>query len=469
MDKLSTITGNSCKQPFQLLLWNKWGLKWKSPCEGSCSIEADVNRMKHAMGRSDKSPLSFLAAAIEEETTIHGFLTEYLSKASFLIARGREVTESVQSLQNMESKPAAVVPLLNMMKNVPALQQGLRAQCTVELLRLLRLKLGSVWESVKASEHKDSHVLSNTSALIAEGILLYPFDTDLQSYSQDVGNLMREQTEGKMVETILEATGKIRGTDIEDVKSFKEAIDDFMTQVKDVGGTGNLTQEQESSFLLTEHTFFNFIRKHYTKIHDHLALFESIAQAGQKIASLVGAKQISDVMQAFTEAITMEKLKSAHDSLGGPPVADPEDKYLSSCLGLLRQKMKIESIMKELSGNEFQLKDQFDHSMQSVNSLIDKVKKQWTKMVKQKVSEKWESLKKVAGGKETGHWLDGYQGANCWDTLLQHAKKVLLVGNPVALQTLHTETHEAMRRGPPMNKRSEAGDISKKTLTQITF
>eukprot|EP00971_Amphidinium_carterae_P348674 6490620-Amphidinium_carterae.7 len=396
------------------------------------------------------------------------YLNEYISKSSFLIARGHEVTDIVVALQNMESKPAAVVPLLNMMKTVPALQQGLRPVCTIELLKLLRLKLGEVWEAVNASAEKDEHVLSNTSVLMAEAILLFPFDTDLQACSQDVAKLMREQNEGKMVEGILNAAEKIKSISAKDIKHFKEAIDEFLSQVKDVGGTSKLTAEQEGVFIGTEAALITFIQEHYTKMQDQMALFESIAQVGLKIASLIGSRGMADMMQALVEAISMEKLKTAHAVLGGPPDTDPEDKYLSSCLGLIRQQLKVQGIIKDLTGTKFKLQVQLDHSLTGVKGLIDNVKKQWTEMVKNKVTEKWESLKIIAGGKEQGHWLDGYQGGNCWDTLLQHGKKVLLVGDPKALPSLHTETHEAIGRGPPIYKRSEA-TLAKTTITEITF
>jgi hypothetical protein len=141
-----------------------------------CMLQADVMRVKGAMGKTNKSVVTQVAAAVESNQWYSMRLQDYLDHLPAMLEKGHLVAKFTSSLAAMHMPSECISVLHDMVKEVAVLSQSLRAGSTSDLQDQLLDKLRKLWSEIADSACASSvKLLQQVSSLFSDASLVSPW------------------------------------------------------------------------------------------------------------------------------------------------------------------------------------------------------------------------------------------------------------------------------------------------------
>eukprot|EP00971_Amphidinium_carterae_P337334 6474085-Amphidinium_carterae.2 len=375
------------------------------------------------MGKSGRSTLVTVAVALESNPWLVGRLTEYVSKAPAMMKSGVEIEKALRSLQALPEDTTACDYLHELVVAVPTWQASLRTGARDELLQVLRAKLQSMWVHLKVVQ--ESSMLQKVSQLLHHASLLWPLDTTLQAWVQDVGQLMQAATKGDM---LTELQKKCQA-DVMDTQAISATVHELVTMLASLG-TGiadesvlseshvraiNGACKQILTFALSSNPMEDATWKQMhqaTEMGLKLALFNSSSRANAE-------EDLAFVSCTLSLVAAMKKLEKAE--------ASTEADKLMYTLALQRARDKMIQAMKSERLGSHPCFAKFSLIQDQCAEQLTKVKVALLRDSKAQLQAQLAIVSKVAGGTEVAetHWLDGMTSST-FQGLVEHAAKSLL-------------------------------------------
>ncbi len=157
-----------------------------------CMLQADVLRVKGAMGKTNKSVLTQVAAAVESSQWYSMRLQDYLDHLPAMLEKGHLVAKFSSRLDAMHMPSECISELHDMVKEVAVLSQCLRAGSTSDLQDQLLNKLRKLWSQIEDSPGSSVNpkVLQQVSSLFSDASLVFPMDSSIAAITLACGEML---------------------------------------------------------------------------------------------------------------------------------------------------------------------------------------------------------------------------------------------------------------------------------------
>eukprot|EP00971_Amphidinium_carterae_P120896 2394970-Amphidinium_carterae.4 len=379
------------------------------------------------MGKSGRSTLVTVAVAIESNPWMVARLTEYVSKSPAMLKSGKEIEKALQMLQSLPQDVSACDTLNELVLSLPTWQSSLRAGACDELLGVLRVKLQSMCLHIKGV--KETAMLQKLSQVLHHASLLWPLDTDLQGYVQEVGQVMQAASKGDMLTELQKKCQAFIDADVKDLQAMSTTVHELVTMLASLG-----TGIADESALNKSHTSamdgackqIMTLALHHDPMHE--GAWKQILQAtemGFKLAQFNTSTRAKTEEDLTFVSCTLS-LVAAMKNLDEAQTATDAD-MLMYTLALQRARDKIMQTKKSERLASHPCFEKFSVIEQKCADQLSKVKLKQIKGSKASLQQQIDIVSAMAGGTKSGggHWLDGFAGST-FQSLVEHASQSLL-------------------------------------------
>jgi hypothetical protein len=156
-------------------------------------LQADVLRVKGAMGKTNKSVMTQVAAAVESSEWYSMRLQDYLDHLPAMLEKGHMVAKFSSRLGAMHMPSECISELHDMVKEVAVLSQCLRVGSTTDLQDELLDKLRKLWSQIEDSPGSSvsPKVLQQISGLFSDASLVFPMDSSMAAMTLACGEMLQ--------------------------------------------------------------------------------------------------------------------------------------------------------------------------------------------------------------------------------------------------------------------------------------
>eukprot|EP00971_Amphidinium_carterae_P013409 264424-Amphidinium_carterae.2 len=372
------------------------------------STKADVQRLKFCVGKTGRTSLHLVAAALDSNAGLKEKLEEYIAKSPMMLSQGGHVDKFTQTLGDIKMEPSAITTLQSVLVHLPALQQGLRSGSCDELLVLFRSRLEEVLAWAKTNGKADGALLAACSRLLMEASTLFPFDEKLQKNIQDVGLLIKNQSQEAVLQHLVDACGALAcATDVTDgvelnADACLSAVFQVQEKVCNLGpGRSPLGEEHKAAIKKAVQSVYKIANAKPPTCPANMPLVESAVDAGMKLAKFAGdTSQMSEMellscaLGLLASYVELAEVWKTH------PLVSTE--MLSKVVSVSRQTLLLGDMLKKPSLEGHASINLISKIQIDSKQLLDQTTHDMTSQTTTGLTKSFEALELIAGGTSDG-------------------------------------------------------------------
>ena len=397
-------------------------LLWLCLNHSCMSPEVHVDRVKQSMGKTGKTPLMRMAAAIEGSSSLMSKLEEYLSKSPMMLEKGHTVEAlKVQTMQLPQSLDG-ITEMLSILKELPALQQGLRSGSTDSLMSEAKTKVQQMWHWVEQT-HVDSSILQAMSSMLAESTLVFPLEAPLQQCLLKCGTKLKEVGEKGLVKNLAASCEAVRPV-LGDLAGFAAAIGQVQDEATCIGlGTSQGDEELQKSIKNCLAAIMDFyVQSHLTE--ESVEIWGQAAEVAKLLGKFVSAhsnhygwEQVEQTVVICRACLEVQKLEKKAE-------AGEEEALMKAAVALQRHLMNINLEAKEVT--EHAIVDTIKLWHGESKTMVASVKEQVSSAKTHALNDELQRLIPLAAvGPGGDSWLSGVEVNATLAELIMRAKETL--------------------------------------------
>eukprot|EP00971_Amphidinium_carterae_P294043 5838260-Amphidinium_carterae.1 len=412
-------------------------------------VEEHVRRVKTAGGRTQKSTLQMIGAAIESSQFWANLVSEYLVKAASTVEKRPQILRYHEALETMpDADISSVEVLTEIMQQVPGFLLAVRSSALDSFMCKLKSKIESYRAVVTAgtSTKLSSSDLKRLDQLFSAAAILWPLDLELQNSV----NLVLEQFHkvGKTESlTLVSSQCKLLSeTAIETQSEFIAVLESLSqmlqeTDFKDSFKGGDANRQNLIDALTT---LLSFVQHHWAEPNEQLQLVQQCANAMKQLISALGMSAWETWASVLESTIAMGKtygeLKHRAEN------AAPAD-YCRSLASLERRVKTVvfaenywESVAEPVKNHAlFTTLEQYKTIAVDYSATVKASCLQQARVNLECAVDELSTVSKVKGSNE---WLSGFTGSTLED-LVTHAQGTLFKMQAEALDGAITTLQQA--------------------------
>eukprot|EP00971_Amphidinium_carterae_P323336 6425933-Amphidinium_carterae.3 len=377
-------------------------------------------------GSGGDSVMNKVAASLKASEWWEQKLVGYMDKHPAVVEKGPKVSAYLEELKTMHTdSPACLQSLVQMGKHLGDLQYSLPAGACDALFTEYRSKIDQVMLLVQGKA-LDQAGLKTAEALLSETRVLYPLDSQLATYEDNVANFLQECDRAAVLGELNASCKAIQDMDLEckpeEFQKMCEALESRLSAL--VLAPAVVNESCGDHFHKVINVVMDYTSKHWqlgSAVPDYVSLSQRLIH---QLAGLLQDGSLLKQSVALADALAVHEATSLLQACKSADVVNQDD-LLDKALLLYRRLLKMTTSYEMLPDN---MVHECVTKLGSVAKLGKQaMEREQTRIIQEHTSSVqvvYKQLANVAGGKQEGKdWNE--DNIQNWDELLKIAKDTL--------------------------------------------
>ena len=408
--------------------------------------QADVKKLKAAMGRPSKTCLTLVAGSIERSPLYAHLMEDFLMRAPAVLEKGPLVRKHLEFLSLMQLEMKTVPGLINICNDLPSLMASLKEGTCSELLWEFRKALDHMMTFCKEKVDMDPDEAQQVAKLMTDACMTYPQDVELQGFVCTAGIWVQNSCQRKAVCESMQSIGEVDAMATDKPDLYLEAVNALHAKLSATTINESLIEPKQVEMMTRlAGTMWQLIASGWESEKPIPAKYEQVGQCANFLAGYTQLAELKLTSQVVMDSFCVGQAYTDLQQMNG--ANENHSMMLQKTLSLQR---KLNRVQKDLTGmSDFDVSVKYEvlklaeNFQNAADAFLSQCRDDLMKAAQSEVEQSLAALAEVALGAPGGRpWLQGFAGST-FPELLEHARGTVLKVGGQGLAKLQSQLQEA--------------------------